>query len=780
MFCAEGVLRKAASRFLTSFTNYCSLFIEEDEVGWQTLKFYWDLTVLHDQCGPDPVCKSMSSTFDSAIFVSSSHEMLHEESIRVIYAENRTKDTIARFFPVDTYHYFIFDNSAGDGPCLNRTLEITTNYPWVTCGAPAELAIIPDDTDPTEMHTNYFLFNYGVWSAQPPECVIKKCTDIDLEALGFTSNNVITPIFDYYLVGEQVEISCADGLSQINYKVSAEVITCVADATLGTIWMRAEDSLRITDCKVRRCSRPYATTFGLEAGSLQFDRSEDSYNLGESVTMRCSPSYVQVAPNVREEEIRCVSLINGQGDVKYEFVRAERELRLKPCLKIGCQVPIAPTYKFLHIRVNSDGRLEPSSKNPFKDIGMLGFILCNNLRWGYKTECTRPENGSLIGIWVPTPHCEPKNCSNFMGDSTLYEYELQYGRHIIGEPRFIRYLGKLTFVCPAGSIGYQRNQLTYQCRVGPDGYGHFEPLKEGVYPDCRPMGCSRNDRRTGYQLEINIPFKERACYGNGTCKKGMLATLHCSDSTDVYIHYYQCDIPSGSASVAMNQSDLDAALHAGVWFPTPSCDKGCGPPVNISEYIDCVSKGRNYDQGNWNFPNRFVVNCTCNRGLMREDGSPPQVQCDATEKEWKVIKPCRVDCGPLPDLNNTRHNVTYYEAYALMELECEEGYRFFPYRYEKTRTVIVECQRFSGWLNLHLFECKALDGCTEDALQELHPGIYLTPYRDYYDNHEAVVARCTRGYLAGDHQIPLSYSPRPDNGISDEGKKKWQCWLLKK
>ena len=56
---------------------------------------------------------------------------------------------------------------------------------------------------------------------------IEKCSDIDLEALGFTSSNVITPIFDYYLVGEQVEISCADGLSQLNNKVSAEVITCV-------------------------------------------------------------------------------------------------------------------------------------------------------------------------------------------------------------------------------------------------------------------------------------------------------------------------------------------------------------------------------------------------------------------------------------------------------------------------------------------------------------------------------------------------------------------------
>ena len=60
---------------------------------------------------------------------------------------------------------------------------------------------------------------------------------------------------------------------------------------------------------------------------------------------------------------------------------------------------------------------------------------------------------------------ESKDCSNFMADSNLFEYELQYGRKIIGEPRTIAFNDTLTFVCPKGTVPFERNELSYQCRM---------------------------------------------------------------------------------------------------------------------------------------------------------------------------------------------------------------------------------------------------------------------------------------------------------------------------
>lgn len=60
---------------------------------------------------------------------------------------------------------------------------------------------------------------------------------------------------------------------------------------------------------------------------------------------------------------------------------------------------------------------------------------------------------------------ESKVCHNFMDDANIYEYELQYGRKIVGEPGPVEFNNTLTFVCPEGTVAYMRNELSHQCRL---------------------------------------------------------------------------------------------------------------------------------------------------------------------------------------------------------------------------------------------------------------------------------------------------------------------------
>ena len=45
----------------------------------------------------------------------------------------------------------------------------------------------------------------------------------------------------------------------------------------------------------------------------------------------------------------------------------------------------------------------------------------------------------------------------------------------------------------------------------------------------------------------------------------------------------------------------------------------------------------------------------------------------------------------------------------------------------------------------------ANNGCTEQAAQDLHPDIYLSPSKSFYAEGEAVLAMCMDGYLDGDY-----------------------------
>lgn len=67
-----------------------------------------------------------------------------------------------------------------------------------------------------------------------------------------------------------------------------------------------------------------------------------------------------------------------------------------------------------------------------------------------------------------------------------------------------------------------------------------------------------------------------------------------------------------------------------------------------------------------------------------------------------------VDCNPVPEIPYSNTTVTYYDRYALMEIECKAGSQFYPKHLLHTGPGIIECHAGSRrkWLNKHLWECR--------------------------------------------------------------------------